>query len=87
MTRPSLFLFSSSSSSLGYVASQHEMQHQDLKQESNNETEHITSEPLVNSPDAKRQMEIDIANGASVRTAYQAMREALADRGASTEGT
>ena len=69
--------FSSSSSSLGCVAGPHEIQHQDLKQESNDETEHITSEPLVDSPDAKRQMEIDIANGASVCIAYKAMRKRL----------
>ena len=51
-----------------------EPQHQDLKQESNSEVEH---EPSRNTPDVKRQMEIDIANGASVRAAFKAMRKRL----------
>ena len=35
------------------------------------------SEPLVNSPETKRLMEIAIANGASVRTAYKTARKRL----------
>ena len=35
------------------------------------------SEPLVNSPETKRLMEIAVANGASIRTAYKAVRKLL----------
>ena len=57
------------------------MQPQDLKLESNDESDHNTSEPLVNSPETKHLMEIATANGASVRIAHKA------NRGALTEGT
>ena len=66
--------FSSSISSSGPVAGPQEPQNQDLKQESNSEVEH---EPSLNTPDVKRRMEIDIANGASVRAAFKAMRKRL----------
>ena len=40
-------------------------------------TEHNMSEPLVNSPETKRLMEIAFASGASVRTAYKTVRKRL----------
>ena len=45
-----------------------------MKLESGVQAEHSMSEPLVNSPETKRLMEIAIANGVSIRTAYKAVR-------------
>ena len=48
-----------------------------MKLESGGVAEHNMSEPLVNSPETKRLMEIAIVNGASVRTAHKTVRKRL----------
>ena len=70
---------SSSSFSLGsvVVVGSRENQCRDVKLESGGGAEHNMSEPLVNSPETKRLMEIASASGASVRTAYKAVRKRL----------
>ena len=70
---------SSSSFSLGsvVVVGPSENQCRNVKLESGGRAEHSMSEPLVNSPEMKRLMEIPIANGASIRTAYKAARKRL----------
>ena len=37
--------------------------------------EHLPSGPSVDFPDAKRQLEINVSNGVSVRAVYKAMRK------------
>ena len=70
---------SSSSFSLGsvVVVGSRENQCRDVKLESGGGAEHNMSEPLVNSPETKRLMEIASASGASVRTAYKTVRKRL----------
>ena len=48
-----------------------------MKLESGGGADHNMSEPLVNSPETRRLMEIAIAKGASIRTAYKAVRKRL----------
>ena len=70
---------SSSSFSLGsvVVVGPSENQCRNVKLESGGRAEHSMSEPLVNSPEMKRLMEIPFVNGASIRTAYKAARKCL----------
>ena len=56
---------------------QRENQCREVKLESGGVAEHNMSEPLANSPETKRLMEIAVANGASVRTAYNTVRKRL----------
>ena len=57
------------------VVGPRENQCRDAKLGSGGEAEHNMSEPLVNSPEAKRQMVIAITSGASVRTSYKTVRK------------
>ena len=59
------------------VVGPRESQCLDVKLGSGGVAEHNMSEPLVNSPETKRLMEIAIDNGASVRTAYKDVRKRL----------
>ena len=59
------------------VVGSRENQCRDVKLKSGDEAEHHMSEPLVNSPETKRLMEIAIASGASVRTAHKTVRKRL----------
>ena len=59
------------------VVGPRENQCRDVKLESAGGAEHNMSEPFVNSPETKRLMEIAIASGASVRTAYKTVRNRL----------
>ena len=59
------------------VVGPRENQCRDVKLESGGGAEHNMSEPLVNSLETKRLMEIAIANGASVRAAYKTVRKRL----------
>ena len=54
-----------------------------MKLDSGGGAEHNMSEPLVNSPETKRLMEIAVAQGASVRAVHN-REKALANRGTST---
>ena len=65
---------SSSSSSLRPAAGPQEVQHQNSQQEPTADVEHLPSDSASTSSDAKHQMEIDTAKGASVRVAFKAMK-------------